>query len=217
MDLRTRLLEVKRDEIIRVAGQMFFEAGYTQTSMEDIASRLGVGKPLIYACFKSKADLLAEICNRTTAYAAALAKEARRRDDAPTARVAHIVKELCLRVIEGQMHLAVLFRETKHLPPDAVNELANNFHEFNRSLKALLQEGVDTGEFTVDNFEIVTHAISGLATWIYAWYRPDGPLKPEQIGEKMAELAVVMVARRGKRPSNTRRRPRKALGKSANG
>jgi len=191
--LRDRLLVVKREEILRVAAEMFYEDGYARTSMDDIAARLGIGKPSIYALFESKTELLSEICNRTTQYAAAIAGEAAVWGGAPSARLRHIVEQLCLRVIEGRRHLSVLFRDYKHLPPEAVGKLAENFHAFNRSLGALLREGVEAGEFTVQDPAVVTHAISGMGTWIYAWYRPEGTLSPEEISSQMADLALRMV------------------------
>lgn len=191
--LRDRLLMAKREEILRVAAEMFYEDGFVRTSMDDIAARLAVGKPSIYALFESKRELLSEVCNRTTQYAAAIAGEAAVRVGSPSTRLRHIVEQLCLRVIEGRRHLSVLFRDYKHLPPEALGELAENFHAFNRSLGALLREGVETGEFTVQDPVIVTHAISGMGTWIYAWYRPEGPLSPEEISFQMADLALRMV------------------------
>lgn len=192
--LHDKLLAAKREEILRVVAEMFYENGYTQTSMDDIAARLGIGKPSIYALFESKAELLAEVCNRTTKYAADVALEATSRGGRPSARLRHIVEQLCLGVIDGRLQLAVLFRTHKHLPSAAVEELAENFHAFNRSLNALLREGVEAGEFAVRNPAIVTHAISGMGTWIYAWYRPEGALSPEEISSQMADLAMKMVS-----------------------
>lgn len=191
--LREKLLLAKREEILRVAAELFYENGYAQTSMDEIASQLGIGKPSIYALFESKTDLLSEVCNRTTRYAATIAGEAAARSGAPSARLRHIVEQLCLRVIEGRRHLSVLFRDYKHLPPEATRNLAGNFHAFNRSLGALLREGVEAGEFTVQDAVVVTHAISGMGTWIYAWYRPEGVLSPEEISSQMADLALKMV------------------------
>lgn len=196
--LRDRLLEVKREEILRVAGELFFTKGFIQTSVEEIAARLGIGKPQIYACYPSKTTLLAEVCNRTTMLAANVAAEAARSEGTPTDRVAHVIRELTRRVIEGRMNLAVLFRETKHLPQEAIDDLAHNFHLFNRSFESLLQEGVAAGEFEVREPAVVTHAVSGMATWIYSWYSPDGPLTGEQVSEEMVRLALQMVGARPK-------------------
>ncbi len=194
--LRDRLLEVKREEILRVAGELFFTKGFTQTSVEEIATRLAIGKPQIYACFPSKIDLLVEVCNQTTSMAAHVAAEAVSSQGTPTDRVAHVVRELTRRVLEGRMNLAVLFREVKHLPQKGIDELSHNFHLFNRSFEALLCEGVEAGEFHVSEPAIVTHAISGMTTWMYSWFSPDGPLSVEKVTEEMVRLALVMVGAR---------------------
>lgn len=50
--------EVKRQEIIRIAAQLFDELGYERTSMSAIASRVGGSKATLYGYFASKEDLL---------------------------------------------------------------------------------------------------------------------------------------------------------------
>lgn len=191
--LKDRLQEVKREEILRVAGELFFSKGFSQTSMEEIATLLAIGKPQIYACFPSKTALLAAVCNRTTMLAANVAAEAASSQGTPPDRVALVVRQLTRRVIEGRMNLAVLFREVKHLPPEAIKELASNFHLFNRSFESLLHEGVESGDFVVEHPAVVTHAVSGMVTWIYSWFHPDGPLSSEEVTEDMVNLALRMV------------------------
>lgn len=192
-NLRDKVLELKREEIIRVAGELFYSRGFTDASLDDIASQLAIGKPQIYTFFKSKAALLAEVCTRTSNLAAELAAESLRTKGSPTVRVSRIVRDLCLRVIEGRTSMAVLFREVKHLPPEAIAELAANFHSFNRCLGDLLKEGAATGEFSISDASVLTLAISGMTTWIYSWYRPDGDRAPEEIADQMASLALRMV------------------------
>ena len=55
MRLRT---EVKKQEIIRIAAQLFDELGYERTSMSAIAARLGGSKATLYGYFPSKEELL---------------------------------------------------------------------------------------------------------------------------------------------------------------
>ncbi len=50
--------QVKRQEIIRIAGELFDELGYERTSMSAIASRVGGSKATLYGYFSSKEDLL---------------------------------------------------------------------------------------------------------------------------------------------------------------
>ena len=54
----------REEQILTVAEQVFAERGYQATTMEDIAERVGVTKPLIYEYFGSKEGLLAACINR---------------------------------------------------------------------------------------------------------------------------------------------------------
>ena len=152
-----------------------------------------MAKPFIYTHFKGKADILAGVCGRTTAFAAGAAEEHARKSGPATPRLAAMVRELTLRVIEGRIFLAVYFREEMHLPADAYRKLSSNRRRFDRALSSLLQQGVDSGEFRIDYVPVATQAITGMTTWLFNWYRPDGPLSPEQMADDMARLALSIV------------------------
>jgi len=52
------------DTIIDSASKLFFALGYSTTSMDEIAAKIGVTKGTIYLYFKSKDEVLYEVCNR---------------------------------------------------------------------------------------------------------------------------------------------------------
>lgn len=47
-------------EILRVAGQMIQEHGYTNLNMDALAERVGISKPTLYQHFKTKEDMVAQ-------------------------------------------------------------------------------------------------------------------------------------------------------------
>ena len=51
----------RRDRIVRVATEVFFEHGYAATTMSFISQRLGGSKATLYAYFRGKEDLFEEI------------------------------------------------------------------------------------------------------------------------------------------------------------
>jgi AcrR family transcriptional regulator len=53
--------EVRRQEIITAARQLFQEKTYENTSMQDVMDQLGIAKGTIYHYFKSKEELLAAV------------------------------------------------------------------------------------------------------------------------------------------------------------
>jgi len=50
--------EERRQEIIRIAAELFDELGYERTSMSEISARLGGSKATLYGYFRSKEELL---------------------------------------------------------------------------------------------------------------------------------------------------------------
>src|ERR1700721_4588510 len=63
--MRDEILAYKRERILQEAVALFYERGFTGTTLDDIAAELGVTKPFIYTHFRSKTDLLAAICSPT--------------------------------------------------------------------------------------------------------------------------------------------------------
>jgi AcrR family transcriptional regulator len=54
----------RRPLVLDVAFELFLERGYRGTSMDAIARAAGVSKPVIYACFESKAELFGALLDR---------------------------------------------------------------------------------------------------------------------------------------------------------
>jgi AcrR family transcriptional regulator len=61
MKVRT---DMKRDEILEIAGAVFLELGYGRTSMAEISARVGGSKATLYGYFPSKEELFLAIIHR---------------------------------------------------------------------------------------------------------------------------------------------------------
>ena len=59
--LSTAIRDRRRDRIVRIATEVFFEDGYGAATMQAISERLGGSKATLYAYFKNKEDLLEAI------------------------------------------------------------------------------------------------------------------------------------------------------------
>ena len=60
--MRDEILAYKRERILEEAVKLFYERGFTGTTLDDIAAELGVTKPFIYTHFRGKVELLAAAC-----------------------------------------------------------------------------------------------------------------------------------------------------------
>ncbi|GLQ29195.1 TetR family transcriptional regulator [Sulfitobacter pacificus] len=191
--LKEEALEFKKNRILEVAGQLFFQKGFTSTTLDEIAAALSVTKPFIYQFYAAKADLLAAVCLRTTALAADRAKMAREDRGTPSERLERFVRSLAHEVIDGRTFLAVYFREEKHLPAAARQRLQDDHRRFNRALLSLLEEGRALGDFEINDPLVAMEAITGMTTWAFFWFRPDGRLTASQVADELATIAMRVV------------------------
>ena len=192
-DIRDAVTRLKRERIIATAVELFHGQGLTNTTLEAVAERMNVTKPFIYSHFKSKNDLLAEICSRGIRASLDVLDRAVASPGDATGKLQNFARDFMLAVLANQGHIAIYNREEKQLSEADSKAIADMRREFDRKLRAMLEEGVASGEFVIDDVQIASLAIGGIVSWSYVWYRPQGRLSPEQTAEHVASLILAMV------------------------
>jgi AcrR family transcriptional regulator len=196
--MREEILAYKRERILEEAVKLFYERGFTGTTLDDIAAELGVTKPFIYTHFRSKTDLLAAICAPTIVLSLDAVTNAAKGSGSPTERLDRAIVDFTQVVLSRQANIAIYFREEKNLAPDALTEINALRKKFDRVLSKLLAEGVAAGEFDIKDVSLAALAIGGMISWAYTWHRPEGRLALEDMCERMADLALQMVGARNR-------------------
>jgi AcrR family transcriptional regulator len=193
IDMQAEVSTYRRQLIVREASLLFFERGYQATTMDDIANRLNVTKPLLYAQFESKGDLLFHVCQGGMSELLGAVDRLLRLDIEPGEKLRQIVSSIATTIIEKQAHVAVFFREARHLSRQQAKSIHKQQEDFDRKLAALLDEGVAAGMFEVDDAGLTGLAITGMMAWMFSWYRYEGRLTDEQLRDGFVALAVRMV------------------------
>jgi AcrR family transcriptional regulator len=191
--MREEILAYKRERILEEAVKLFYERGFTGTTLDDIAAELGVTKPFIYTHFRSKTELLAALCRPTIELSLNAVANAANSDGSPTERLHRAMVDFTQVVLSRQANIAIYFREEKNLEPEALAEINALRKKFDRVLSNLLKEGVAAGEFEVKDVKLAALAIGGMISWAYTWHRPEGRLPLADMCNRMAELALQMV------------------------
>ena len=192
-DIRDAVSRLKRERIIATAVELFYNNGLSNTTLEVVADQMNVTKPFIYSHFKSKSELLAEICSRGIRASLDALNNAVASAGSPTDKLALLARDFMLAVLSNQAHIAIYNREEKHLSPADSDSINNMRREFDRKFCALLKEGEATGEFVVDDVQLTSLAIGGIVSWSYVWYRPNGRLMPAETADRVADLVLSMV------------------------
>lgn len=83
-----------------------------------------------------------------------------------------------------------------YLPPGKLAEINEAKNLFDCKLRQLIDEGVRTGEFELDDPGLTALAITGMVSWIHRWYRHEGRYTPEEIASKLTRMVMDMVTAR---------------------
>jgi len=180
--------EVRQREIVELAEQLFSERGYQGASMDELARRAGVTKPVVYELFGNKDGLFRACLERLSERLAREVADAVRAESEPEARV-RAGGLAFLRFATDNRVAWELMMEGRF--SDAANEARRRqaalVHEL---LLERAPAGVDPREL-----ELAAHAVNsayeGVAHWM--WEHPDVPL--EQLADWTAQLLLPGLRR----------------------
>ena len=180
---------VRERQVLELAEALFAERGYGGASMDELARRAGVTKPVVYELFGSKEGLFGACVDRSIERLAAEIAAAVRAQDEPEARLragglAFIRFAAGNRVAWDLMSMGGRFAEQARAVRSSQAELIRGL------MAEMAAEGTDPREL-----EVAAHAVNaayeGVAHWM--WEHPDVPI--EQIADWIADLLMPGLRR----------------------
>ena len=192
--LRDNVITLKRDRILHEAAKLFFERGYLQTSVDAIAERLGATKPFVYYHFKSKVDILVEICEKSIRDVLAAADTAMSARGSPSVRFEQFLREFTTISLQQNQLVAIYFREEISLPKDAAERINQMRKSIDQRMSSLLSEGINTGDFQIEDPRIGALVIAGMSSYAFAWYREHGRLDLQEVTDRIVRMALKLVS-----------------------
>jgi AcrR family transcriptional regulator len=200
----------RAEEVYAAALRLFREKGYHATSMQDIAGAVGLYKGSLYHYIGGKEDLLVEVFGRAFS---ALLKDveciAADTSLSPCEQVRLVVQAHVHAVTENLDALTVYLHEFRALADAPLAGVRVQRERYTTLVSEILSRGVRQGEFATPDVSIATLGLIGMCNWVCQWYRPDGRLKPEQIGGMFADLLLEgLLVSPSSSPAPAHRRPR---------
>jgi AcrR family transcriptional regulator len=180
---------VRERQLLELAEELFAERGYGGASMDELARRAGVTKPVVYELFGSKDGLFAACVDRSIERLAADIATAVRAQDDPEERLragglAFIRFAAANRVAWDLMSMGGSFEQKARAVRSSQAELIREL------MAEMARDDVDQREL-----EVAAHAVNaayeGVAHWM--WAHPDVPI--EQIADGIADLLIPGLRR----------------------
>jgi len=184
--------ELVREQLLDIAARMFDEKGYDRCSMAAIASEVGLGRSAIYHYFGSKDEILAALID--TEALEPLSRLRELADDtthSPAERLRVAIVDGVVRRLSSGARFVRLARLEAQIPDHLLADYNSSRRAIYDYYVDCIEQGIAAGEFRQVDTHIAAFAVIGMANWTSRWYRPDGRLSAEEIGEAMADLALA--------------------------
>ena len=186
----------RRAQLIEVGRTVFAERGYEATSVEEIAARAKVSKPVLYDHFKGKEGLYAVVVDREVEHI--VQKVAASVDTGtPRARIENAALAYLTYVKEHPEGFAVLQRDT----PTARGEMPALMYDLADRVSAVFTEQFSEIGYDAKNAPIYAHALVGMIAFVGQWWTDSHKPPPvETVANHIAALAWTGLRHLPKQP-----------------
>lgn len=190
----------RRTQLIEIARGVFAKHGYEATSVEEIAARAKVSKPIVYEHFGGKEGLYAVLVDREMDYVVTRISEAIS-SGTPRQRVERAALAFLSYVRDQPDGFVVLSRDAPvTLARGGMSSLLNDVAErvadvFTTTFK---KAGYDS-----KTAPIYAHALVGMVTFVGQWWTETRKPPVEEVASHLAALAWMGLRHLPKRPKLT--------------
>jgi AcrR family transcriptional regulator len=181
---RTRLTAVeRRNQLVQVGRAVFAEKGYEGTSVEEIAERAKISKPIVYEHFGGKEGLYAVIVDREMEYVIAQISDAIS-TGSPRDRIEGAALAFMRYVEERPDGFAVLKRDSP-----ANSGLANLLAEVAERVGNVLRSEFKRAGYDTRAAPLYAQALIGMVTFVGQWWEENSKMSAEEAASHISALA----------------------------
>lgn len=185
---RNTNFDEKREALFEAAARLFLENGYENTSLVDLADELNIRKPTLYYYIKSKDDMLLEIKRGAQSDIIDAIEEIESEGGSGAEKLEKYIWAH-LRVMSSDAGRCLVTIRRASLEPGSRAKLEKHLANADNRVMAFLEEGISDGTIKkYANPRQAYHHMVGSLNWFAVWYRPEGPMKLDDVIEEHVRL-----------------------------
>lgn len=193
--MAVKVITERKSQILAAAERLFNEKGYLATSVRDLADALGMEAASLYSHYRSKEDILDTVAGRCAdeffdSIRPIASSQLHTQKKLTDMIVAHV--GVITRNIDAS---AVFFREWRHLSEPRRSAYAQRRNEYEGIFRAVVRQGIQENLFKHYDEGFSTRTIMSALNWTHTWYRADGELSSEEIGQHLAGILLNGLVR----------------------
>ena len=185
---RSSKWQARREAIIDTSARVFARRGYHATGIAELCTENDLGKGALYHYIGSKEELLAAIHDRVMDEVMLGADRVATAGGSPSRQLAKLGDELLEVIHRYPEHVWVFLHEFPALTGERAERFRRRRREYERRVEAVLQAGVDSGEFRDLDPWLTARAWLGMHNYTYLWLRVEGRLTARDVAKPFAEI-----------------------------
>jgi AcrR family transcriptional regulator len=178
--------EERREQLTSVARELFAERGYEAASMEEIAERAGVSKPVVYEHLGTKDTIYRTIVDREVDALVDRIKQALSPGH-PRRTITRAVDTFLEYIEEEQAGFKILVRDAP--VGTGGGSLPSVLDEIARAVESLLRTELRDRGFSVKMAPILARSLVGMIALPGQWWLDAGRLQRKYVAEQIVNLA----------------------------
>jgi AcrR family transcriptional regulator len=181
----------RRGDIVRAAGRLFHEKGYSATTIRDIANAVGMRSGSPFYHFKTKHDMLRAVVLEGIDAINGTVSQALDPKLSPRARFEAMLRAHLRQLLgeEGRDFAATLLHESRHLDPEAQTEVVALTDSYEAVWQSALKDLKRAG-LIADDSPVARLFLMGALNWTVQWYRPGGSKTIDQLARQLADFVI---------------------------
>lgn len=184
-----------RERILSAAVDLFASHGYDATSVSQVVAQAGVTKGALYHYFSAKDDLLFEIYHTLLADQLASLERIMAMGLDPASALREVIRSLVETTAAEAKAVTVFAREGARLGEERWETFRTEWRRYQDAVRAVIRDAQTAGIFAGHaSPEVISWAIFGVSNSMPTWFRPDGPKKPSEIAEELADFVLAALA-----------------------
>ncbi len=180
----------RRDELLRIAGALFAERGFKNTTVRDIADAAGILSGSLYHHFDSKESMVDELLSTFQTGLFTTYDEIVGSDLDARSKVDAVVRASFAAIHAHHDEVAIFQGDSAYLMTfERFAYLREHNARFRTMWLDLLRDGIATGALRSDLDPELTFRFIRDTVWVAVnWYRPGGELTAQQVADQYLSI-----------------------------
>ena len=197
--LKERQRQERANLILQEAEAVLAEKGYYETSMDEIAARVGVAKGTVYLHFPSKEDMVFALFEREIETFLLIVEQTTATLATPREKLERILNQLYQGLLGKRIQLLLSFYSNMDVRTGLIEkkeQLRTHLEKLSTTITMLLEEGKAAGEFdtAIPTFVMLSTFFGLLSPQAYKRLVVDERMSPEELVTYLSRLYFKGIA-----------------------